>query len=317
MEMVKIADFISPGNDGKKRLEWNGILNFLRSTKYNQIKALTGDDILFSLGGFDFINPDGLIWLLLIGDEFKSKKNSLWLEFPRDNRQLEYFKLSKFYRVASEIFSITNLFYLDEIREIPSKRGIEFFKVSLESLGTLMRELNLFLTLDFAKKVDISQYGEIVFEHLPLFLRVIIETSKNIVQHSRERENMGWGYFMMSQVRNDLLRFCIVDAGRGYSSSLKTKGIKTKDDFDAIYHALLFRYYEREGEGLFRVVQFISQLNGIIRIRSGRNEVFLDTSKNILSGDEETKNFIQQNLRKGKSDFYFPGVQIQIDVKRQ
>lgn len=317
MITVKIANFISPRSDGKKRLEWNGILNFLRSREYSQIRTSTTCDILFSLEGFDFINSDGLIWLLLMGDEFKNKNNSLWLEFPRNNKQLEYLKSSKFYIIALDLFSITNLFYLDDTKETQINRGMEFFKVNIESLGTLMQELNLFLTFDFAKSVDISPYGEIVFEHLPPFLRMMTETSKNIVQHSRESENTGWGYFIVSQIRKDLLRFCIGDAGRGFLSSLKSKGVNTKDDFDAIYHALLFRYYEQEGEGLFRVVQFVSHLNGIIRLRSGRGEAFLDVSKNLLDTDNKTKNFIEQNLRKVRSDLYFPGVQIQIDVKRQ
>lgn len=317
MITIKMASFVNPGRDGKKRLEWNAIMQLLRSEEYSSIRSLSGADVLFSLKGFDFINPDGLVWLLLIGDELKSKKNYLWLEFPKENGILEYFKASRFHKVALDLFSITNLFYLDEVREQKVKRGMGFYKINIESLSSLMQELTLFIISEFPKQVGISSHGELAFEYSPPFLNIIKETAKNVVQHSREVENVGWGYFVVNQIRKDTLRFCIGDSGRGLLSSLQTKQIKVKDDFDAICHALLFRFYKREGEGLFRVVQFASHLNGIIRIRSCAGEAFLDLSRNFLRTDEETKEFIQKNLRNWRSNVTFPGVQLQIDLRRQ
>lgn len=317
MITINMASLISPGNDGKRRLEWNGIMQFLRSEEYSSIKSLTTADILFSLKGFDFINPDGLVWLLLIGDDLKIKNNYLWLEFPKDNKTLEYFKSSHFHKVALDLFSITNLFYLDDIKEHKMKRDMGFYKINIESLSALMQELASFIISDLPKQIGISSYGELAFEHSPPFLNIIKETAKNAIQHSREFENVGWGYFVVSQMRQDTLRFCIGDAGRGLFSSLQTKQIKVKNDFDAISHALLFRFYERQGEGLFRVVQFVSHLNGVIRIRSCAGEAFLDLSRNFLRTDDETKHFIQNNLRNWRSNVTFPGVQLQIDLRRQ
>ncbi len=310
---IKLIEYATPSTDNKYRLEWSNMIRFFKSSDYNNLLTVSDEAILFSLENFAWINADGLIWLLLIADELKSKDNSLWLDLPRNVSQLEYIKFSNFHEVAQQHFSITNLFYLDEIERNKPLTNMKFYKVDVNTLGSLLKDITSFLSLsgDFKEKMLLS--GDIIYEYLPDFLGAIGETSKNIVQHSTEVDNSGNGYFVISAIGRNKISFCIADSGRGFRSSLIGKSVKTKSDFDAIKQALLYRY-KLEGEGLFRVVQFISQLNGFLRIRSGNCETFLNVSKNVLVEDSDTKDFIMKNLMKFESSFNFPGVQIKIDV---
>ena len=158
---------------------------------------------------------------------------------------------------------------------------------------------------------------EFGFEYLQPFVSTISETSKNVVQHSRKQEDSGWGYFIISEIkqrRSSQFRFCIADAGQGFLFSLRSKGVQVSDDLDAIRHALMFRYHTKGGEGLFRTVMFSSQLSGFINIHSGSARASLDLRNTQLRTEDETRRFIEANLTVAKESFYFPGVQIQFDV---
>lgn len=318
IKTIRLANFAIPGSDGKMRLDWNGAIGFLRSPTYREVRELGDHSFLFSLEGFDYLNPDGLIWLLLLGDQLKLKGNSVWLQLPRDPDQLRYLKSCNFQNVALENFSIANVFYLDEVPSLRFPEGMRFFRVNLTTLATLLRELStLFGSEDFLRQLGVSPIGEITMEFLPPFLRTIHETSKNIVQHSGRIEDRGYGYLVISPIGKSRVRLCLGDAGRGFSSSLLAKGIRARDDFDAIRHALLFRYYRPGGEGLFRVIQFVSRLGGVVRIRSGSQEGFLTLPQQLFAKDDNTRHFIEHYLKQVPSRFDFPGVQLQIDLRKR
>ena len=314
---IRLASYVTASRDGKKRLEWSAATIFLQSNEYREIAQPSGQDLLFSLDGFDYMNPDGLIWLLLLGDQLKTKENSLWLELPRNPEQLRYLKSYNFHNVVLDNFSIVNVYYLNEVSSFMLPESMKFFRVNLMTLTRVMKELNnLFGSVDFLGQLGISPVGETSMEFLPPFLRTIQETTKNIVQHSSRVPDEGAGYFVISPVGKGRVRLCVADAGWGFSASLLSKGIRTKDDFDAIRNALFFRYLRPGGEGLFRVVQFVARLGGVIRMRSGSGEAFLQLPQRLLRSDQDTKHFIEDQLKPVRSRFYFPGVQLQIDLQQ-
>jgi len=319
MISIKLSHFAVFDKEQKKRLDWSGIINFLKAKEYADIKTMSTEEILFSLEGFDYLNPDGLLWLLLIGEELKRKGHFLLMRFPRNPYQLRYIKALNFHEVALKNFSIVNIFELDEIESLKIPKATRFFNIDLRLLPILLSTLRIIFTSasdEFFKMLGQRSRDEIVFEYAPLFLSTIEEITKNIVQHSGEKENLGCGYFVMNPYRKEWIRLCIGDAGCGFYSDLTSKELKPQNDFEAIKMALLYRYY-LHGEGLFRVVQFINKLGGIIRISSGKGEAFLNLQKPPFEGDEATKNFIEQNLKKIRRDFSFPGVQFLIDIKRE
>lgn len=318
MIAIYLSKFIDTGKDNKRRLDWNGINIFLQTKEFFELNISSKKDILFSLKGFDYINADGLIWLLLFGSELKKKNNSLWLLLPDDIVQLNFIKSSNFYKIAMEQFSIANIFDLESINDLDSpSRGMVFYKVNLESLTSINKDLDHFFTYDIFKKLHISKFGKVAYEYFPVFMQLINETSKNIVQHSQEEQYTGCGYLIINKIGRDIFRICVCDTGQGLLASLKSKKINVGDDFEAIKHALLYRYYKREGEGLFRVIQFISTMEGSIILRSGSEEAYLNLRNTKFCDDEETKSFIQNNLRINKRKIFFPGLQILIELKRQ
>jgi len=315
MISIELSHFAIPARDQKKRLEWSGVINFLKTEEYAFIKAMPPEEILFSIEGFDYLNPDGLLWLLLIGEELKKKGHFLSMKLPRDPHQLEYIKASNFHEVALEHFSIVNVYALDEIKPSKIPEAKRFFKVEVWSLPYLLTTLRKFSASDEFFKMLGHPYDDIKMEYIPPFLSTIEEITKNIVQHSEEKENTGSGYFVMSPYRKEWLRLCIGDAGRGFYSSLTSKKLKPKSDFEAIKLALLYRYSSPGGEGLFRVVQFANKLGGTIRISSKEGEAFLNLQVPPFKDDEATKNFIEQNLKEMRRNYSFPGVQFVIDMK--
>jgi hypothetical protein len=320
MNTVKLYETIKPENN-RRRLDWLAAQIFLNSPFYKKLNNLEGEDILFSLRKLDFINPDGLFWLILIAEQIKRNKNYLWLELPTNNLQLEDIKRLNFLSVASKFFSITNSFELDEISQKVKVRQLGFFNIDSNTLRRLLLELNRqLLTRNFVRELGISETGLITFEIIPPIFDILKEGSKNIVQHSSREELTGSGYLVIGRVRREWIRICIGDTGRGFMSSLNEKGFKVTDDFQSIKAALVYRFFQKKeglkGEGLFRVVQSISQLNGVIQLRSCRGRAFLDLRHHILREDDETKDFILANLKGENSHTLFPGVQILIDLKR-
>jgi len=319
VNIVRLADFVTPSKDGKKRLEWGWVNSFLQSKQYRALCDLAREDIQFSLDGFDYLNADGLLWLLLVGEQLRKQNNLLWLELPRSSEQVAYIRESRFATVAQDSFSIPNIFRLDEPIDRPIRLGLAFFsRIDMSTIrGLLNRIVDLFKSNKFLEILGITPLGELHAEFLPSLMQVINETSKNVIQHSGDVPDSGMGYFAVSQLGPDVIRFCIGDAGCGFISSLRAKGIKVRDDYDAIQHALLFRYYQPFGEGLFRVIQCVSKLQGVITIRSSTAQAFLNLTRRVLLNDEETQSFILASMGKKFEQPRFPGVQLQIDIRHR
>lgn len=318
MQLLSLAQLVTSRSDGRRRLDWRGANEIAQSSVWRGILSSAKRDVLFDLSGFDYLNNDGLLWLLLLAERLRERApdSTPWLELPRDQAQLRYIKSSGFDRVASELFMVTNVYLVDSLDVRESKAGMRFYRVDIESLPAVMRDFgSLLSSSQFVKSLGMIPLDETSVEFFPAFYQVVTETPKNIVQHSRDTATAGSGYMVTSELGFGVTRICVGDTGRGFRASLQAKGTKAENDFDAIREALLYHYNHREGEGLFRVLQFVSQLKGLIKIRSGSCETRLDLRQRYLADDEDAKVFLENEMLH-QSVHPFGGVQLLIDVRR-
>ncbi|MDO8848377.1 MAG: hypothetical protein Q7W51_08345 [Coriobacteriia bacterium] len=318
MDEIRFSQFAAPWRDEKTRLDWKTATALFGSPNWQELELSTTSEVLFSLRGIDYLNPDGLLWVLLLGERARQvdRNRTLWLELPHEGASLRYLKESAFAAVSSEVFMLSNPYDLDRVDVPAPRRGLRFYRVDIDSLGSVVSDVGCLLTSsEFLKGLGIVPFDEVAFEYVPPFLGVVSETTKNVVQHSHSTLSGGRGYIVIGEMRTGVTRICIGDAGRGLRSSLDAKGANVADDAAAIEGALLYHYANPEGEGLFRVLQLVSFLEGAIRIRSGAREVFLDLSNDYLRTEDETRSFIEEKARYHKCA-NFPGVQVMIDVRR-
>ena len=315
MKTLTLSSLIEPTlKDGKKRLDWSASSRLLETATWKGIAATRSEDITISLDGFDWLYGDGLTWMLLALDYLRQNQNALWLELPSDKRQLSYLKESRFISVAAEICSFSNVFDLEDTR--PSRPSdLTFHSITMESLVPVLRGLNHFLRMGpFGRMVNAGHAGYVDMELIPAFATAISETAKNVVQHSQTIEGTGFGYLSVARVQQNLFRISVGDVGRGFRASLANKGVSVASDSEAIREALLYRYHAKKGEGLFRVAQFLSHQEGVIRMRSNGGDGFLKLPKRYVTDDEEVKEQIISNLSLYDRTTAFPGVQLMIDV---
>jgi len=167
---------------------------------------------------------------------------------------------------------------------------LRFWKIDISTINQIT-SVNIHTTI--AELLNLNPIGDIVFEILQPFANMIIETNRNLIQHSRDKDGEGYGYFVLaSKPSKDRPRItCTVgDSGVGFRNSLNRKGIHLRNDGEAIKHALFYRYNNREGAGLFRAVQLASILRGVVKMRSGRTSAFLNLRKVHLHKDDQVYN---------------------------
>lgn len=313
-----MSSFVKKYSDGKLRLQWRDAIGITNKI----IKDILKDedpDLLISIDGFDFIDSDGLVWVLLLGDYLKSRGKQIWLELPSNKYQLRYLKDSRFIDVSQDFFTISNIYQLDLENDISRKKYksdyLRFWKVDISTVSQI---LNLSITKTLLDFLNIDPITDIAYEFLQPFSNLIIETNRNLVQHSRLISGEGWGYFSLSskQFRGQPRIACTLgDAGVGFKKSLAGKGMNIKNDKDAIKGALLFRYHNQEGAGLFRAVRLASRLKGVVKIRSGISSAFLNLQKSYLQNDEQVYNHIFNEIQFRNEKLYFPGVQFYVEVE--
>lgn len=316
MESIILKNFAKPTKEGKYYLNWSNCRNFI-SKKWDKLSKLENSVIRFDLEGFDFINLDGLIWLLLIG-EILHNNNYLILNLPRDKQLLKYMKSVGFHQIAAEIFDIYPKFYIEEVEEYKLSKGIRIEKVSSVNLQNVQKNFHRFIeSKDFYKMLNIAYTGQISWEYIPYLVLIISELLSNIVEHSGKTLNTGEGYAGMF-VSGQKINIIVADAGVGFTKGLKRKEIIVKSSEEAIKKAFLFRYYKNktkvEGKGIFEALKCIRKLGGSVRIGSENAEGNLSMKGRLYeekNEDEKLKQIIEKEL-KSYSRRYFPGVQYSI-----
>ena len=313
VETHRLVEYAIRARDDKLRMNWSTIDRFLGSRDTRSVLALRNAEVKFSIDGFDYLAPDGLIWVLLLGEHLIAQDNIVWLQLPKQQNQLSYIKRAGFHLAAERSLYIDNRYVLEGVSPEPAARGMQFFRVEPASLNSVLREVNVLLSGEtFRERLGITLPDELRFLVLPPFVRTVVETVKNIVQHSGPRPGSGSGYFVIGPVGLSKLRLCVGDVGRGFAATLAEKGIRTENDRAAILAALTFGYDGLQGEGLFRVVEFMSRFNGFLRVHSGQANCRM-TVPHRLRDSQSARDHIVANLKQYPQPIAFPGVQIMVD----
>ena len=330
METAIIRNYAKPEKNGIYYLNWSNCINFIVSEDWDKISKIKNSEILFNLEGFDRVNLDGLMWLLLIGEILHKNNNYLILNLSKNEMILKYIKSVGFHEIASEFFEIYPIFYLDEIKEYKTKKGTKIKKVINVNLQNVKEEFRRFIeSEEFAEMMDIKLTDQIFWEYVrPLLIPIISELLNNIIEHSGSTINSGHGYAAVFESGKKVNIF-IADAGVGFRKGLERKGLFVKSEKEAIKKAFLFKYFqdnqdteEVEVKGIFEVLKNLRKLGGWLRIRSGeaegsfgfrREDVRLYKEQNE---DEIVREMVEKELviyQKG----YFPGVQYSILIKKR
>jgi len=324
MEII-LRNFAKPSRkDGKYYLNWDNCFNFINSKEWGKISKIKNSEIFFKLKGFDRVGLDGLMWLLLMGEILHKNNNYLILNLPKEQNILKYIKSVGFHKIASDLFGIYPMFYLDEIGERKEKKGVEIKKVTNVNLQNIKREFRGFFKSEgFTRMIDIGATGEISLQYIqPLLVPILFELLNNIIEHSGKTINTGYGYTAIF-ISGKKINIFIADVGIGFRKGLERKGLATESHQEAIKKAFLFKYYkdtEVEGRGIFEVLKCLRKLGGWVRVRSVEAEGYLDMSEarsyKEKNEDKIIKKLIENKLMAYKRG-YFPGVQysILIDTK--
>ena len=302
--------------EGKSYLNWDTFRNFINSPIYSEIDSSTKNlSIIFMIDRFTLLNLNGLIWLLLIGNRFRSKGHVLALALPKDEEQLAYIKNLDFQILANNLFEI-NPSYLDNIEKINPLSVIK--EVDNNSLDNFVSSIDGYLgeILTQSGAGGISNLGPRAELERRRYYKSIVELSKNVVEHSGKEAKRGQGYAGIA-LSGKKINLCVVDNGIGFLSSLGKKGVNVNNDEDAIREAFKYSYSNRQalkGIGIFTVLKLIGEIGGNIRIRSGVKETQLRIMKDTAT-DEKINKLIEE-MKFSTLKHNFPGVQYDILFNR-
>ncbi len=325
METVVLINYAKP-KAKKYYLNWDTCTSFIASKKWDEISKIKNSNIVFDLEGFDVVNLDGLVWILLIGEMLYKNNNYLILKLPRNEMILKYIKTVGFDQVASKVFELFPKFWVASIEEYKTIKGIKIKKVQDINIQNVSEEFRIFIkSKEFIKLTNIETTGQIFWEYIqPLLMPIISELLSNIIEHSGEKVNTGNGYVTMF-VSGKKINILIADAGVGFKKGLERKGLLVKDEAEAIKKAFLFKYFRNtkvEGRGIFEVLKCLRKLGGWLRIRSVKAE----GNVGFASGDvrlykEHNEDVVIKEIIERQLKIYekgnFPGVQYSILIDTQ
>ncbi len=313
METIDLTKYAKKDNKGRIRLAWKECFRFVDSKAYHRILKSKNCHIMFSLANYNFINPSGVIMLLLIGRLLRSKGLYLWLKLPFGDSPLSFLKSINFASVSSEIFSISNSFLLDSVKASKDNLCDNIRYLSSETFNDILVITDNYIHSDYIKSLfkeflPGSYHDNVIVP----FYNSLRELCENIILHS----DTGYGYIIIGPSGPNYISICIGDIGIGFRRRMFAYSSTKLSDFDIIKYALLLRF-EGEITGLFDVINFTHNLNGFIKIRSGHAEAHLDLRDITLESNGSIKSYIENNLIKVSVNNPFPGVQYEIEYRKR
>lgn len=227
------------------------------------------EEVTLDLTALQFIDPYGMVGLLVLAEYLTSQDLSPLLIPPTSKEVLRYLERLDFFKFASEVYdlavplpSISERFWRkresDVLLEITRvEKSLDIHEIVMrvkERAGTILKaHLNY-------KSDDIDR-----------FLVAISEICQNIPEHS---QSTGWvgiqKYFYEKRLAKNVVKLAVMDLGIGMQKSL---GRASWSDEVAIRKALfegVSRHKEAgRGHGLIRVKSLVESWSGKITIRSG------------------------------------------------
>jgi hypothetical protein len=325
---INLADFILYPK--YKYLSWNFFGSSLPQKTWDLI--FQNDKIKLNLDNFDFILPDGIIWLnyIILSRSLRSLSTDFIL--PSNEKQIAYLQYIGFrryenilkYQIDDEYrwdllsFSYsTNNYNLQKLKDIVFVRNDNWQKITSNQLPNLRDVIkNRYNLYDGSDEMD---------QLVKPFIGTLAELLQNIVSHGGDSESNGMGFVALTppSSKDFALRLCFSDSGKGFKSTLQTKhNLLAISDTDAIIKGILLRhFYKEEGiKGLFPTLGLIFSRKGILCIRSGSSTVKIDFSnttnqQRYLIGKKDPSESWIKSFAVVRTGCYLPGTHIYVDLK--
>ena len=308
-------------------LSWE---SFVKITKKDWIDLLKSERLTIQLNGFDFLAHDGLIWIIYICLYRRYKELYTHIELPENEAQISFIKFVDISLLQKALnFSFTNPYLLDFVKEYnPHSQHAKALKniraVDRNNWANISFETTNHIKDYITQVFGFSLLGEDTFEKVNPFIKTLQEFLLNITLHGGNEPGNGVGLISttLPPKNFDRIRYCFNDIGNGIKHSLiHNHSIKCNEDREAIYTALLFRYFNRHDDvvGIYPTLKFIQERAGAIGIRSGSAYISINFSNNRIK-ENFLKNFKNpsitwlKEISKYQMVEKIPGTQIYVDL---
>lgn len=229
------------------------------------------EQILFDARHVRWIDPNGMVGLLVAGAVVKKRGGSPRLQLPDNSDVVAYLKRMGFFREATGIFEI--------LGQVP-KRASGSSEVLLE-VTPIAANADVHTVIDDVQK----RAGRILTSRLGYpatsvvqFSVILSEVCQNIVEHA---EGSGWvaaqAYNWTKRLGRYVVVISVMDLGRGFRHSLNDEHAARYGDrwgdataLEAAFLHGLTRFPDSgRGQGIRQIRRQVQRWNGSITIRSG------------------------------------------------
>jgi hypothetical protein len=305
MGNYRLVDYAS--GTGRRRLDWWAFRKLLREPSLQRlILDRTAVEVSFNLDGIDYLNGDGLVMLLALGDVLSRKQHEIYLQIPPTNHQA--LLRSGFLALSRRFFRVRGIASLSEFGEdavLPPGFRLTVNGIDSDSVLALQRGFDAFVRSPaFYQKLNLESTSEAGYEYGPSLGRALHELLKNIIQHSGIRSGM----IAVEQTGNFSIQLTLADCGIGLEESLRVRGLTVRH-LDPLRLCVLHRFYYPDREGLFTVCKTLRRWGGELEIRSGSMS-YTYRAKPGQPDDEQLASELE-SIEPEAAPF-FPGVQCRI-----
>lgn len=259
---IRLATFASSG-----RLDWLTIRRTLEASKLRSALRTRDRRLIFELDGFDYLNGDGLLMLLMLGRFLVSEhKVRAILVLPGSEKQQEILRDRGFLRLARHIFQVEGRRWLEasELEGAVDTGDVfdSLYIIQKETAAHLLQGVTRALNEPvFLEKLDLEPTGE-SREYARDLARAVEEIVKNVIQHSGVER----GLLIIEELGNFAFRLTLGDMGVGLRSTVR-KNFPPKGELDPVRQAILHRYFN-PSPGIFTVLSTVARWGGRFEIRS-------------------------------------------------
>lgn len=278
MRTLPLAEFAKPNAKSERRLDWTTMESCLAEPEVASMVARGSrqvDGVLFNLEGFDFLNSDGLMWLLLLATHLTTVKQvPAFLEVPRKESARSVLLDFGFFEASLGSLGLLDM-PIGPVQQSGKRSRImrRFHKVDASTFQRVATDLGHYFGFgsgQFAKDMGFGQAGEEATLYGQDFYFALFQLAQNVVRHAEGNGRPSTGYLIVDDRQPGRIRICLGDVGQGFPASFSTKRAEPFTAVQAIGEALLHRYHNlpESAEGIFRVLASVHRWGGYFRVMS-------------------------------------------------
>jgi len=246
------------------------MLTNLSDETFEQFLAQAAVHDTINLKDMTFIDPFGMVGVLITGRYFQSISADKKLVLPKSDNVLKYLERMDFFKYCDRYFDGDG-----EAKDIHDKFLRKSYSDVLLEITAIEKSDDIHFIVNKVKK----RAHSILKNHLHYdenaingFIVALSEVCQNIIEHSEQTGLVGIQKYHFQKQNKNVVKIAVMDLGIGFSGSLSER-VSLSNDLEAIEMGLLqgvSRHLdEGRGHGLAAVRKFVQNWNGKISIRSG------------------------------------------------